>query len=167
MEDFKLVENNKSIESQYLVINPVWERQLQDFDQNLKLLLDKSNQRWLVAEFLPGNPYPNVLFYLEDDKGEPKAFGPWVLNKLFVKQERWKVYQRSNGPDIEQYIKDKQYEAELSVQEADERAHDEDSYKISHDISKWRQAVAAMNNEPVNDAKPHFVAEAIKPETKE
>lgn len=159
-QNFKLAENNNALETQYLIANPHWESQLQDFDPNLKLLLDKDRKRWVIAEFMPGNAYPNILFYLEDEKGNEKPFGPWVLNKLFVKQQRWLAYQRGGGkPDVDQYLKDMKYQNEKNVEKSEDKNHDERSYQISHDITKWRRAIAEMNNEPVSDVGIHAVPE--------
>lgn len=146
MDNFILQDTDKVVESQYLIMNPIWEHKLQDFDPNLKILLDKENQRWLIAEFIEGNKYPNIVMYLEDESGKPKPFGDWVINKLFVKAQRWAA-RKNNGS----YLDGLAQEAEKQKIEFEEKSSEEARYKIVDDINKWKKAAYALDNLPVAD----------------
>lgn len=162
MDNFVLQENDKAIESQYLIMNPMWEHQLQEFDANLKILLDKQNQRWLIAEFLPENKYPNVVMYLEDENGKPKEFGPWVINKLFVKASRWAAVTNKN-----KYLDELAAKAQEYTDTEQEKLSEESQYQITHDINKWKRAANAMENLPTSDVTAGYPKYTPKTESKE
>lgn len=96
----------------------------------------------------PGNYYPKVVLTLQDEHGNPKEPGEWVINELLAQHAKW-VSLQERGAD--NFINEMRDEAEEIREEVDKKSSQEFQYRVKHDIINFRKINNELNNRPVSD----------------
>lgn len=131
-----------------ILLDTSFERRLKSFDPNLKLVFDNTRQRWTILEWALDNSGWNIIMRGEDDDGNEKPLGEWMLNKLYVWRHN-NTTQRDVG--IEQWVKDSDYEMEKQKTAILAGHSREFRGRIVDDINDFRRGYKSMMNEPTSD----------------
>lgn len=139
------------IEENYSVIltDPSFERRLQAFDPNLRLMFDQARKRWIVMEWALDNSGWNCLIIAEDSKGDPKPLGEWVFSKLFVKRHNYEL-KKQLGADG--YFNNLLAQAHEQQEQMAASASDDNQAMIREDITQWRKAAKEIEKGVAADA---------------
>lgn len=159
--EFQRDQTGKELHKDYsIIIDPSFERRLKMFDPELKLVFDQVTRKWVIMLW-SGNRYNwYKLMTLEDNEGNPKPPGDWVLNKLYVWRQR--ALQRQKNPD--KFLDDLLYQQEQMKKEMQRSVSEETQYQLKHDVNKWRKAMREMDNRPISDVTAGYAK--IQPKTK-
>lgn len=141
---------NKIGETYSLILaDPFFERKLQSFDPSLKLTFDQIRRKWVVLEAAPDGSGWNIVVTCEDENGNPKAPGEWVLNRLFVYRQRYEA-KRQMGVDA--WFAKLKLEADAHIAKEEEKISDENRARLREDVVQWRKAAKELDNLPPSDA---------------
>ncbi len=149
LEDSIIRHTGEQVAKECLIIaDPYFEARLKSFDPNLELVFDQSKRRWTILEKALDNSGYNIILRLEDDQGEPKPFGEWVFNKLFVFRARQEEKARVG---VVRWLNDFDYQAERQKAEILRKSSQETIDKGKDDWTLWKKACAEFTNSPVSD----------------
>lgn len=130
-----------------LLVDPAFERKLQAFDPDLKLIFDQTKKRWVILQWT-GDPYNWAhIMTLEDEHGNPLPFSDMILNKLYVWRHRAEV----RNQDPMKWFRGLTAEAERQKDEIDSRVSQDNQYRLKNDILQWRKAARELQGMPGND----------------
>lgn len=142
-----------------ILTDPDFERKLESFDKNLKLMFDQQAKRWRVLEWAPDNSGWNVIVTAQDDEGNPKPLGQWILNKLYVYRHNYEL--RARNPN--QYFDDLMYEADKQKNVIDTRSSMDHIHQLIDDRNEWRRANRERKNLPKSDVTAGYPKVEFKP----
>jgi len=129
--------------------DPFFERKLKSFDPNLRLSFDQVRRKWVVLEAAPDRSGWNIIITCEDDSGNPKAPGEWVLNRLFVYRQR---YEAKKQVGVDEWFKRLKAQADANVLNEEEKISDDHRARLREDVVQWRKAAKELDNLPASDA---------------
>lgn len=137
----------RDIGANHIVLTDIdFERRLRIFDPNLRLIFNKSKERWVILEKRLDGMY-NTVFALEDRDGNSMPPGEWVLNKLLVfKHNADMIRGDPNG-----FWKDWDYYKEHRDAVSERSIRDDSIHRIVDDILTWRKAIRKAQGLPVGD----------------
>lgn len=131
-------------------INLNHEKVLKAFDENLELFFDKFDMRFVILEWSYTGDGFNRIMTLEDDNKNPKEFGDWVMNQLFVWRTRWLAseHKRRVGAN---FLESLIYEADLQKAKIENSIKDDNINMLKDDINDIRRAMKEEQNLPTSD----------------
>ncbi len=125
-----------------------FEQRLKCFDPNLKLVFDNTRQRWTILEWALDNSGWNIVMRAQDDEGNPKPLGEWMLNQLYV----WRHNNsRQRDVGIIQWEKESDYEMEKQKAAILAGHSREFRGRIVDNINQFRRGHKEMINESTAD----------------
>lgn len=152
--------NGAVIGERYSVIlhDAEFEKKLQWFDPNLKLLFDHIDKRWKILEREIGQPKDerprwNLIFTAQDEHGNPKQLGDWVINKLFVMRLE---HEKKIKVGVDAWMNDLAYQAQKQREEIEEKASDNSRAQLREDVLQWRKAAKELDGLPTSDVTAGF-----------
>lgn len=143
-----------------ILTEPDFERRLQSFDPNLKLMFDQVSKKWRVLEWAPDNSGWNIILTAEDANGNPKPLGDWVFTRLYVYRHNYEI--RHNNPS--QFFDDLIYEADRQENEIETKSSIDHMYQLLDERNEWRRAARELSGRPTSDVTAGYPK--ITPKTK-
>ena len=135
--------NGQEIGKTYrILIDLSFEKRLNAFDPNLKLVFDQTREKWVILEAAPNGTW-NIVITADQPLGE------WVFNELFVQRMRAES-KRKMGAD--RWLDNLIYEAGREKQKIEANLSDNEQAKIREDLVQWRKGNRERKNLPVSDA---------------
>jgi len=129
--------------------DPFFEKKLKNFDSNLKLTFDQIQRKWVVLENAPDGSGWNVIITCEDEHGNPKAPGEWILNRLYVYRQR---YEAKKKMGVDEWFRHLKAQVDANIQSEEEKISDESRARLRDDVVQWRKAAKELDNLPASDA---------------
>ncbi|OQA61432.1 MAG: hypothetical protein BWY41_00112 [Candidatus Atribacteria bacterium ADurb.Bin276] len=129
--------------------DPFFENKLRNFDPNLRLTFDQIQKKWVVLEAAPDGSGWNVILACEDEDGNPKAPGEWVLNRLYVYRQR---YEAKREMGIDEWFKRLKSDLDAYVEKKEQQISDDHQAMLREDVVQWRKAAKELEGLPVSDA---------------
>jgi len=122
---------------------------LKAFDPSLVLLFNQADKKWTILQEKDDKSGYSVILKLEDRDENPKAWGDWVLNKLFVMRET-SYETRHHGADWRiQQMKDT-LSAEKEFKETKVKQDNID--RVKDDFLTYKKGILELQGLPVSDA---------------
>lgn len=129
--------------------DPFFERKLKGFDPNLRLVFDQIRKKWVVLEAALDGSGWNIILTCEDEKGNSKAPGEWVMNRLFVYRQRYEEKQRMG---VDNWFERLKSDLDAHVAKEEQKISDEYQARLREDVVQWRKAAKELDNLPPSDA---------------
>lgn len=129
--------------------DPFFEKKLKNFDPNLKLSFDQLQRKWVILEAAPDGSGWNIIITCEDEHGNAKAPGEWILNRLFVYRHR---YEEKKKMGIDQWFKRLKADLDANIQKEEDKISDESQARLRDDVVSWKKAAKELDNLPPSDA---------------
>lgn len=138
---------NKFGEVYRIMTDHTFERRLEQYDPNLKLMFDQRSKRWKILEWSRDNSGWRILMTLEDDFKNPASPGDWVFFHLHDMRKKYEEHARRG----DNWIVDRMNECDDYREKKQQKLSEETQYKIKNDIIFWKKAAAEFLNEPKSD----------------
>lgn len=142
-----------------ILTDPTFEKRLQSFDKNLKLMFDQRNKRWRILEWAPDGSGWNLLMTAEDDEGNAKPLGEWVFNKLYV----WRHNAEQRNKDPQKFYTQLLTMGDEQRNQIQRQSSLNHQYKLIDERNEWRRAWREWKNLPKSDVTAGFPKIQHKP----
>lgn len=131
-----------------VIVDPSFERRLNAYDPQLKLMFDQFSKRWVILVWREDNSGWQILMKCEDDFGNPMPLGDHVFEHLNWMRKRYdEKYKDSN-----RFFDGLLSQADDYKEKQSRKIAEENQYKIRTDIAQWRKGFNELQNLPKADA---------------
>lgn len=140
----------QEIDSTYRIItDPFFEKRLQAFDPNLKLMFDQNKKRWVILEKAGDKSGWNCIIKCEFKDGTERPLGNWVFEKLRRYRD---IHELKMRMGVDGWLNKLRAEAFYQKDKLNEEASVDHQLALRDDITQWRKASKELHKLPVADA---------------